>query len=256
MLTQAMMEHVLCGDFIDEGASARIYKCEGYPGYIIKQQKRSARHISHPPILQQRIQEWARNATQQDNFTHLRVPWCQHVGSSPKSSMYVMELIDVSEPVDLTLRIPEIFAKELIRFYFLAACSGYYPYDYEIYKQPDNTYALVDFDKFGLLLNKSFIQFPFKRTISLQEAGFWAPPGLSAIHNTEIPFDDLTKDLRGDKGLASIPELPPNLAAELEDLEVCLHLPSNDEEKRQLQESFDKNLQRLIISPKPPRARK
>ncbi len=256
MLTQITTEHVLCGEFIDEGASARVYKCEGYPGYIIKQQKRSARHISHTPIFQQKIQAWAYQAMQQDNFKHLHVPWCQHVGSSPKSSMYLMEEIDITSPVDLNEKIPEDINKELIRFYFLAACAGYYPYDYEIYKQPNDTYMLVDFDKFGLLINKTFIEFPFKRTISIEEAAFWAPPGLTQLANKEAKYINELSDLLTENGLSSIPEIPPLHDVELSDLEVSLHLPSGVEDAEHLEEAFQNILLKLSIPPKPPRAHK
>ncbi len=256
MLAQVMSEHVLCGEFIDEGASARVHKCEGYPGYIVKQQKRSARHISHPPAFQQKIQAWAYQAMQKDNFKHLRVPWCQHVGSSPKASMYVMEEIDITNPIDLNQEIPVEINKELLRFYFLAACAGYYPYDYEIYKQPDSIYMLVDFDKFGILINKSFIEFPFKRTISIEEAAFWAPPGLSQLANKEAKYIDELSDLLPVNGLPSIPENPPLLDVELADLEVCLHLPSGVEDAEHLQEAFQNTLLKLSSPPKPPRAHK
>lgn len=221
MLAQVMIEHAACGEQIDEGASSRVYECVGHPHLIIKQQRRQARAISHPPVIQQKIQAWAANAMTTDNFTFLHVPWSQAVGRSPRSTLYIMEKIDVSEPVDLINLVPEEISKDLIRFYFLCACSGFYPYDYEIYKQPDGKYYMVDFDKFGLIKD-TFIEFPFKRTITLEEAACWAPPALSKIKPSDVDVKSMTKDLIGKRGLPSIPETPPFHDDELADLEIAL----------------------------------
>lgn len=248
MLSQVMAEHVLLGEFIDEGASSRIFECSGYPHLIIKQQKRSSRNVSHSPVFQQQLQSWAYTTMINENFEYLSVPWCQWIGNSLKTSCYLMEKIDVSEPLDLMEYIPEEVSKEIVRFYFLCACAGYYPFDYEIYKQKNGKYSLVDFDKFGILKTKERIDFPFKRTITLQEATCWAPKALlkKGFNNPDII--SITRDING---LSSIPETPIILDGELEDLEVILHLPES------LECQVDVSQSNLAISPnqlKPPRA--
>ena len=251
MLGQAMIEHVMIGNYIDEGACGRIYECVGYPHLIIKQQKRSSRNISHSPIFQQQLQSWAHTLMINEKFEHLTVPWSQWIGSSPKSSCYLMEKIDVSEPLDLIDFIPEELAKELVRFYFLCACAGYYPFDYEIYKQKDSKYSLVDFDKFGIMKAKGLIEFPFKKTITLQEAACWAPRGLCKIQSNIADISAITRDIVGINGLSNIPESPKFLDNELDDLDVILHLPPSLEcEGDGFQNSPEKSPNQL----KPPRA--
>lgn len=249
MLNQAMTEHYACGTFLDEGASARVYECVGYPHLIVKQQKRQARPISHSSALQQSIQAWAYQATMKDNFKHIFVPWSQQIGGSIKASSYIMEKIDVTKPYNMFDPLPETINKELIRFYFLAACQGYFPYDYELYEQPDGKIYMVDFDKFGLIKNNSFIEFPFKRTIGLEEAAFWSPPTLSKI-SPEVVEKNIARGLLDDKGLASIPENLPFHDGELDDPEVVLHLPEMGKEPVQ------NNPVISSVQPKPPKGHK
>ena len=139
MNTQMFLEDGATGRLIDEGASARIFEYTHYPThYVVKQQKRQARNSTHPPAFQQKIQQWSYEIVKPPNFTLLRVPAAFEISTSSKATAYVMERIDTSQPITLQEENqPPQLVKELLLYYFLCSQQGYFPNDYEIYKQPD-----------------------------------------------------------------------------------------------------------------------
>lgn len=188
MYTQMFLEDGATGLAIDEGASARIYEYAHYPThYVVKQQKRAARSSTHPPNFQQKIQQWSHQIVQSPNFQTLRVPAAFEISTSPKATAYVMERIDTSQPEHLNKGAPQQLVKELLLYYFLCSQQGYFPNDYEIYKQPDGRYALVDFDKFGIFITHEKIEFPYNQIIHIRQAHQYSPPALQQAKDEDLP---------------------------------------------------------------------
>ena len=182
------LEDGAIGRVIDEGASARIYEYTHYPThYVVKQQKRQARGHSHPPEFQQKIQQWSYQMVQPPNFNLLRVPAAFEISTSPKATSYVMERIDTSQPELLQDTISPDLTKELLLYYYLCSQQGYFPNDYELYKQPDGRYALVDFDKFGIFISSEKIEFPYHQIINVRQAEQYSPPALQRATMADIP---------------------------------------------------------------------
>lgn len=183
------LEDGATGRVIDEGASSRIYEYTHYPTqYVVKQQKRQARNSTHPPNFQQKIQQWSYQIVQPPNFQTLRVPAAFEISTSPKATAYVMERIDTSQPESLQETTPPSeLIKELLLYYFLCSQQGYFPNDYEIYKQPDGKYALVDFDKFGIFISSEKIEFPYHQIIHVRQAEQYSPPALRRATMADMP---------------------------------------------------------------------
>ncbi len=184
------LEDGACGRIIDEGASARIYEYAHYPThYVVKQQKRQARSSTHPPNWQQKIQHWSHQIVQPPNFQILRVPAAFEISTSPRATAYVMERIDTSQPELLqeAHQVPQQLLKELLLYYFLCSQQGYFPNDYELYKQPDGRYALTDFDKFGVFITREKIEFPYNQIIHIRQAQQYSPLALQAITIQDLP---------------------------------------------------------------------
>ncbi len=184
------LEDGATGRLIDEGASARIYEYAHYPThYVVKQQKRQARNQTHPPQFQQKIQQWSHQIVQPPNFQLLRVPAAFEISTSPRATAYVMERIDTSQPELLQeeQQVPQQLLKELLLYYFLCSQQGYFPNDYELYKQPDGRYVLTDFDKFGIFISREKIEFPFNQIIHIRQAQQYSPPALQATTTEHLP---------------------------------------------------------------------
>ena len=184
------LEDGASGLLVDEGASARIFEYAYYPQYyVVKQQKRQARGYSHPPNWQQKIQQWSHQITQSPNFELLRVPAAFEISTSSKATAYVMERIDTSQPELLqdSKTVPQQLLRELLLYYFLCSQQGYFPNDYELYKQQDGKYALVDFDKFGVFLTREQIEFPFQQIIHIRQAQQYCPLALQMARNEDLP---------------------------------------------------------------------
>jgi hypothetical protein len=207
MNTQMFLEDGATGRLIDEGASARIFEYTHYPThYVVKQQKRQARNSTHPPAFQQKIQQWSYDIVKPPNFTLLRVPAAFEISTSPKATAYVMERIDTSHPNTLQEENqPPQLVKEILLYYFLCSQQGYFPNDYEIYKQPDGYYALVDFDKFGIFITSEKIEFPYHQIIHIRQAEQYSPPALRRATLEDIPDE---KNLVPNPATAQPPQPP------------------------------------------------
>jgi len=212
MYMQMLLEDGATGRLIDEGASARIYEYIHYPAlYVVKQQKRQARGHAHPPSFQQKIQQWSNQLIQPPNFQTLCVPAAFEISTSPKATAYVMERIDTSQPEDLSHPlVPQQLVKELLLYYFLCSQQGYFPNDYELYKQPDGRYALVDFDKFGIFLTREQIEFPFQQIIHIRQAQQYCPMALQMAGDEDLPDQ---QQIQRTTQPAPLPPLSPTLAA-------------------------------------------
>jgi hypothetical protein len=206
------LEDGAIGRMLDEGASARIFEYAHFPShYVVKQQKRQARSSTHPPNFQQKIQQWSYQIVQPPNFQTLRVPAAFEISTSPKATAYVMERIDTSEEelLDHPL-VPQQLVKELLLYYFLCSQQGYFPNDYEIYKQPDGKYALVDFDKFGIFLTREKIEFPFQQIIHIRQAQQYSPLALQQARDEDLPDGQQIQQVTEP---APLPPRSPTLAA-------------------------------------------
>ena len=214
MYNQMFLEDGATGRHIDEGASARIYEYTYYPGYyVVKQQKRQARGHSHPPNFQQKIQQWSNQIVQPPNFQILRVPAAFEISTSPKATAYVMERIDTTQPEDLSHPlVPQQLIKELLLYYYLCSQQGYFPNDYELYKQPDGKYALLDFDKFGIFLSREKIEFPFHQIIHIRQAQQYSPLALQLARDEDLPDGQKIQTVTQ---LAPLPPPSPTLQAML-----------------------------------------
>jgi hypothetical protein len=208
MYGQMLLEDGASGRLIDEGASSRIYEYALMPTqYIVKKQKRQARSHTHPPNWQQKIQQWSNQITQPPNFQLLRVPAAFEISTSTRATAYVMERIDTSQPELLQdqQQVPQQLLKELLLYYFLCSQQGYFPNDYELYKQPDGKYMLVDFDKFGIFITKEKIEFPFHQIIHIRQAQQYSPPALQ-----EATMEDLPDEQQIQQPAHPAPQPPPS----------------------------------------------
>ena len=190
MYSQMFLEDGAIGRMLDEGASARIFEYAHFPAhYVVKQQKRQARGSTHPPNFQQKIQQWSYQIVQPPNFQTLRVPAAFEISTSPKATSYVMERIDTSQPENLenVQNVPQQLIKDLFLYYFLCSRQGYFPNDYELYKQPDGKYALVDFDKFGIFISSEKIEFPYHQIIHVRQAEQYSPQALKQATMAYLP---------------------------------------------------------------------
>ncbi len=203
-----LLEYDASGRLLDEGASARIYEYLHYPThYVVKHQKRQARTSTHSIKFQQKIQQWSNEIVKPPNFEILRVPAAFEISTSPRATAYVMERIDTSLPETLQVlnEVPQKLIKELLLYYFLCSQQGYFPNDYELYKQPDGKYALVDFDKFGIFITKEKIEFPYNQIIHIRQAQQYSPPALQ-----EATMDDLPDEQKIQPVLHPAPQPPPS----------------------------------------------
>lgn len=130
-----------------EGSCGKILETDD-PKVVIKRMPiKSSSHkciLTHRAPMQCKIQIWAHELCRPENgFKVIRVPkaW----GYDDRE--YYMEKIDITKPIK-----PEdsdlIHDLQLLKEKGIE--SGYYPCDFELYRQHDGTVALVDFDKFGL----------------------------------------------------------------------------------------------------------
>jgi hypothetical protein len=119
-----------------EGASGKIY--EYTQGKVIKVSKRKNNNFEYE------IHLLAEELTK--DFKVLRVP---KVFQRISQKTYVMEEIEINPPKFETVGLLE----ELALFYKIMISKGYFPIDFELYQQSDNTIILLDFDKFGVITN-------------------------------------------------------------------------------------------------------
>ena len=132
------------------------------PGIVIKKIHRRrgphTRTSSHRAPEQCRLQSWAHSiCTKENGFSTLYVPraW------DPQPHQYNMEFIHTDKPVD-----HKEISVELQLFYNLAKAEGIFPCDYELYRQPNGSVALIDFDKFAIWREDGSVQFPWGLVLS------------------------------------------------------------------------------------------
>jgi hypothetical protein len=83
------------------------------------------------------------------------------------TNSYRMERIDVSQYIHPN----DVDTDELINFYNDCKKYNIYPADFELYKQPNGKIALIDFDKFGVYINDTTIEFPWGERLNLYHTG-------------------------------------------------------------------------------------
>jgi hypothetical protein len=121
----------------------------------------------HDILTQYRIHLLAQQILRQENnFDILRAPYLLayedwrplHYTPCERSHFYAMETVNTSHPIwlgdrDSTMHVPfDILEKvndEILRFFKMMWDSGFIPWGFELYLQPDGTIILLDFDKFG-----------------------------------------------------------------------------------------------------------
>ena len=118
-----------------------------------------------------------------------------------------MERIDTSHPEPLQESAPHQLIKELLLYYYLCSKQGYFPNDYELYKQPDGRYALVDFDKFGIFISSEKIEFPYHQIIHIRQAEQYSPPALRQVTMADLPDE---KKIQPNPSTAQAPMPPPS----------------------------------------------
>lgn len=250
MYTQMFLEDGATGRLLDEGASARIYEYIHDPSnYVVKQQKRLARESTHPPAFQQQIQQWSYQIVQPPNFTLLRVPAAFRISESVKATSYVMERIDTTQPelldsnyIDDTKEktYTSQLIKELILYYYLCSKQGYFPNDYELYKQTDGKYALVDFDKYGVFIAYDKIEFPFNQIININQAQIYCPFAIQTAGNQDLPDESRLAQI-----FIRAPQPPTSLT--LQAMKPRQEKPPKSPHLRHVQD----NLYAFVLDPKP-----
>jgi hypothetical protein len=135
-----------------EGASGKIYQYS--QGKVIKVSKSRNNNFEYE------IHLLAEELTK--DFKVLRVP---KVFERIYQKAYVMEEIEINTPNLQTLGLLE----ELALFYKRMITKGFFPIDFELYQQSDNTIILLDFDKFGVIKDNKII-ICNKLIISLENA--------------------------------------------------------------------------------------
>jgi hypothetical protein len=163
-----------------EGACGQIIFTEN-PNVVIKKVYKKAtatrRIKSHRANTQWQIQKWAHQLCKSNQgFQILWVPeaW------NPKEHEYTMKRIDVSVQI-----LPSDFQKDsklvsdLQLLYEEGLRVGWYPCDYELYRQPDGSVAMVDFDKFGYWKSSGSVEFPWGLSWTKEQVNELTPIRLS-----------------------------------------------------------------------------
>jgi hypothetical protein len=151
-----------------EGACGKILKTDD-PNVVIKKVYRRNRPHQRTSSLraeeQARMQEWARHCCESLHLKQLFVPraW------DAEKHQYKMDKIDVSKPLQETEIKSHPVVADLRAFYVKASTASVFPVDYELYIQPDGRVAMIDFDKFSVLLKDGGAKFPWGDQLTPQQ---------------------------------------------------------------------------------------
>ena len=150
-----------------EGATSTVTDLGN--GWVRKSLKKKMRRSEVTPMGRQlELQQWSAGVLTADNgFKLLFTP--QAKANAGSNSSYQMEKIDIRKPVE-KIEDPEL-RKEILSYFSFAKKAHLYPSDFELYLQPDNRVALLDFDKYGVIdESEKIVTFPFRGSIALEEA--------------------------------------------------------------------------------------
>lgn len=143
-----------------EGATSRVNLLKN--GWVRKTLKRKEKKRATPVANQLELQRWsAATLTPKNGFRVLFTPAARE---SNAENSYEMEYIDDSHQI-IQINDPVLQA-EVESYFRLAKEAGIYPSDFELYRQPDNRVALLDFDKFGKIVGRTVV-FPYRQPVSL-----------------------------------------------------------------------------------------
>ena len=159
-----------------EGACGQIVATAD-PNVVIKRVYKKAtptrRIKSHRARMQWLLQNWAfAVCTPQNGFQTLWVPQAWN----PQDHEYTMYRIHVGKQI-----LPSEFAEDpklvadLQLLYKAGFRAGYYPCDFELYRQPDGSVAMVDYDKFGWWRPDGTVEFPWGQVWSSDQVKEYTP---------------------------------------------------------------------------------
>ena len=134
-------------DYIQEGTSSRIVPWKN--GIVRKRIKRQSNTLS----IKEQIHIHKIAETIIKEFYILTTPHLYYDMAYP--GYYLMEEIDVEEPIWLGSCMYDPVIKELQTFWQSMWNHNYAAWDFELYRQPDGRVMIIDFDKFGIRLESS-----------------------------------------------------------------------------------------------------
>ena len=138
-------------EYMDEGSNGRVYRLAN--GKI---QKVAKRRVSGYDIeTQKRIHMFLEKV----QMRYIHVPAL--VGDKFAEHEYCMEAIDTSMPVAITEHDPELFY-EFLDLWKKAWMYGFGLLDFELYRQPNGKYAIIDFDKTAFRITEGSVENQFK----------------------------------------------------------------------------------------------
>ena len=132
-------------DHIGEGSCGRIFQLPG--SHIVRKINKNYKKLM-PVYLQYKIHQISWDILSPVNgFKLLKTPLPFY---NEETNEYSMELIDCNKYVCEKKLMNNIHLLNELRLYYKKILfENYLPIDFEIYKQSDGTYRLIDFDKFG-----------------------------------------------------------------------------------------------------------
>lgn len=138
-------------EYMDEGSNGRVYRLAN--GNIQKVAKR--RVSGHDIETQKRIHMFL----EKRQMRYIHVPAL--VTDSVAEYEYCMEAIDTSTPIPISEQHPEIFY-EFLDLWKKAWMYGFGLLDFELYRQPNGTVAMIDFDKTAFRITEGCVENQFK----------------------------------------------------------------------------------------------
>jgi hypothetical protein len=138
-------------EYMDEGSNGRVYRLANG-----KVQKVAKRRVSgHDIETQKRIHMFLEKV----QMRYIRVPALMKDKFAEHE--YCMEAIDTSTPVAISEENPEMFY-EFLDLWKKAWMYGFGLLDFELYRQPNGKYAIIDFDKTAFRITGGSVEDQFK----------------------------------------------------------------------------------------------